>query len=636
MLFNWFKKKDKMVPLEPVDSGQPAGEKAKPDTVIHGKPTHKPFGRPVMAETKKTAPVAPRQTPPVDANNTKTKTSDSVVIRIGKLGEVLLQYSMISRENLEKALAIQQQSFIPSGPQDKAVQKRKLLGEILIENNFVTEEQLLSAFARHCRIPYIKLNKYGLPKEAIKSVPEDLILKHKVMPVDKIGSMLMLAVTDPYDTNAVEEVAAKTGLKVKSILCKQSEFAEMVKFYYPHIDEKPVETPVGMASEATPKDAAPDVPAKPAPAQETERLGEETAVFKIEELPFPEPPPTAQEPAETKQPQTTVEKIEETPASQSVPATEVIEKSPIAPAPSAPQATEAVTESEVTPAIRRDRRDSEPVSNTQSDETTSMPEDKKESFLGGSIEDHSSDLPTRQAGRDSEPAPAKPEAKTEPVPEVSPQPLQAQESGSPAQQPPETSEVNGYDTSLIDIQDLVTAQKITSDENIEIISEEPDSFAPQDEPIDVIPYIYPAANAPTCLPAGTAELPSVEVPINRSSVEKAKEPKKIPEPSSKIPPETGRPAEHKPQPALRCSEAERPVSPQGIGTPVSTPSPEAGKESFKENPVLVSDDEFLVARQLFATQLSSSWEKLYHRSKPSHAEKVDENEFVFHTESAIR
>jgi len=93
---------------------------------------------------------------------------------------------MISRENLEKALELQQQSFVSSGPQDKAVQKRKLLGEILIENNFVTEEQLLSAFARHCRIPYIKLNKYGLPKDALKSVPENLIIKHKVMPVDRL------------------------------------------------------------------------------------------------------------------------------------------------------------------------------------------------------------------------------------------------------------------------------------------------------------------------------------------------------------------------------------------------------------------------------------------------------------------
>ena len=366
MLFNWFKKKDKLIPLEPAgtaDSGQPAGEKAKPGKHFTPGAQGKHFGRPG---------VSPKAVP-AKKDAPRINTSESTVIRIGKLGEVLLQYSMISRENLEKALALQQQSFIPSGPQEKAVQKRKLLGEILIENNFVTEEQLLSAFARHCRIPYIKLNKYGLPKEAIKSVPEDLILKHKVMPVDKIGSMLMLAVTDPYDTNAVEEVAAKTGLKVKSILCKQSEFAEMVKFYYPHItepqplqdklrpdnfgDEKPVETPVAMASEATPKGATPDVPAKPAPAQETERLGEETAVFKIEELPFPEPPPTAQEPTETKQPQTTAEKIEETPASQPIRPAAVTEK---APAPSEPQVPP-------TPAS-----------------------------------EHRSDLPTGQAGRDSE------------------------------------------------------------------------------------------------------------------------------------------------------------------------------------------------------------------------------------------
>ncbi|MEK7309995.1 MAG: hypothetical protein AAB038_04175, partial [Planctomycetota bacterium] len=342
MLFNWFKKKDRMVPLDPA-----------PEQVKTGKPEHKPFTRSALTGAKKPAPAAPRQTPPGDAKDTtRINTSESTVIRIGKLGEVLLQYNMISRENLEKALAIQQQSFVPSGPQDKAVQKRKMLGEILIENNFVTEEQLLSAFARHCRIPYIKLNKYGLPKEAIKSVPEDLILKHKVMPVDKIGSILMLAVTDPYDTNAVEEVKARTGLKVKSILCKQSEFAEMVKFYYPHIQDDSQPAPADIASQVAP--AAPETPPVPPVSTPEPRVGEETAVFKIEELPFPEPPPTTQKPEET-----IAGNVQEIPQG-------------------------GIPVEQATPPT-------EPVSNAHLTGTTSMPEDKKESFLGGSIEDHSSD-----------------------------------------------------------------------------------------------------------------------------------------------------------------------------------------------------------------------------------------------------
>src|SRR3989339_277690 len=291
MLFNWFKKKDKLVPLDPAGTADSSQKPVKPNKPFAHSAHGKPLGRPAMAGVKKPAQAA--------KDTAKLNTSESTVIRIGKLGEVLLQYNMVSRENLEKALAIQQQSFIPSGPQDKSVQKRKLLGEILIENNFVTEDQLLSAFARHCRIPYIKLNKYGLPKAAIKSVPEDLIAKHKVMPVDKIGSMLMLAVTDPYDTNAVEEIKARTGLKVKSILCKQSEFAEMVKFYYPHItepqplqdklrpdnfgNEKPGEIPADITPETTPKDTMPDIPASedssvetsggnPNTPQDTERL----------------------------------------------------------------------------------------------------------------------------------------------------------------------------------------------------------------------------------------------------------------------------------------------------------------------------------------------------------------------------
>ncbi|MBI5778396.1 MAG: hypothetical protein HZA49_02950 [Planctomycetes bacterium] len=565
MLFNWFKKKDKLIPLEPLEP-------------VQGKPGHKLPARPVAPPNK--APLAGARKPaPLTKDTAKINTSESTVIRIGKLGEVLLQYNMISRENLEKALALQQKSFVSSGPQDKAVQKRKLLGEILIENNFVTEEQLLSAFARHCRIPYIKLNKYGLPKTAIQSVPVDLVIKHRVIPVDKIGSMLMLAVTDPYDTNAVEEIKAQTGLKVKTILCKQSEFSEMVKFYYPHAQDGARETPADTATETAPaspeptgqENAAPDTSAKPAPAQGP-RVGEETSVFKIEELQFPEPPASQAAPA---------------------PTAAVAEKPPETPA---PQATEATPE----------------------------PEDKKEFFLGGTIEEHRSD-------RDSEHATVKPAAKAESAPEAQPQPLPAQESVQPAQQKPELAEINGYDTCLIDIRDLLASQETSPDENIEILPEEP-------QPVDVAPYLYPDSNAP-------AGLPSVEVPINESSVEKAKQPQEV-TPSKTVVAARAVPEE---KPIVRGEEIVRPEIPQpaptvpepqinpALPTPDATPDEKkpTTEKVFKEALVLVSEDEFMMARQLFTIQLAHSWEKLYHRSKPSHAEKVDEVEFAFHTESAI-
>jgi hypothetical protein len=79
MLFNWFKKKDKLVPTELTDSGP---KQINPGIAAHGKPAHKTLGRP--GANKKTAH------PIKDLTNVNT--SESSVIRIGKLGEVLLQY----------------------------------------------------------------------------------------------------------------------------------------------------------------------------------------------------------------------------------------------------------------------------------------------------------------------------------------------------------------------------------------------------------------------------------------------------------------------------------------------------------------------------------------------------------------
>jgi hypothetical protein len=201
MLFNWFTKKEKKQNTEPA----------------HIKKEHKD------SDNKKTTPLK-------DTAISKTKKAgpaeDRTKRRFGSLGSALLKLNMISNDDLLKALDIQTKY---AGPD------KKLLGEILVENRLLTEEQLISVFAIQCRVPYIKINKYGLSHDAIKAVPEELVWKHKMMPTDKIGSVLILAVLDPYNTAGIKEIEQKTGLKVKTVLCKQSEFYEMLALNYPNL-----------------------------------------------------------------------------------------------------------------------------------------------------------------------------------------------------------------------------------------------------------------------------------------------------------------------------------------------------------------------------------------------------------------
>ena len=256
-------------------------------------------------------------------------------------------------------------------------------------------------------------------------------------------------------------------------------------------------------------------------------------------------------------------------------------------------------------------------------------EGKKESFLGGEIEETvPTNLPAAENLPKAQPAsPVHEETKTEPDSEISSQPLQNQEPESPNQQPPVTAGVNGYDTSLIDIQDLITLQQNSPDENIEIITEEL-------EPIDVAPYIYPGTKEPEDAIPSASQTPIEQQPLQNE-----------PHPSvTEITQEVKQ--DKKPQPGKielvaqiettgKNESPGRPAAEKTQPPPIPPLLPESGNKTFKENPVLVSDDEFLIAQQLFTTQLTHSWEKLYHRSKPSRAEKVDESEFVFYTETAV-
>lgn len=522
MLFNWFKKKDKIVSLKPLDSGQsPLKTNSLP----------KPGSASRLPGVKK-APLLPKD------RNKSAAVSESAVIRIGKLGEVLLQYDMISRENLEKALAIQHESLAQAESPENASQKRKLLGEILIENNFVTEDQLLSAFARHCRIPYIKLNKYGLPKEAIRSLPRDLVVKHKVIPMDKIGSMLMLAVTDPYDNNAIDEIKAHTGLKVKTILFKQSEFAEMVDFYYPQQEQLSGEK-ASEAGQAVPKKTSPD--------KGENSFSEETAVFQVEELPFPAPPAIEPEnetvtpkgeqagtkPPEIKAAEKTEEVQSETPAPES---------------PAEPISPDTAADTEIAEIT--------PIENAEVPAKETTPGSKTESVPETSLSDVSSPVDENKGLPGQEPTPPEPT--------------------------PESGGTDGHGASVIDIRDLIAVQADYPDENIELVPEEPEE--PEKRKPETTEKLIEETKEP-----------EMEVPVAGINT----------------------PTEPEPVPEIRPKE------------------PVHEKESFRENPVPVSDEEFLMTEQLLSSQTVYSWEKLYHRSKPAQAEKVDENEFMFYTGSAV-
>jgi CRP-like cAMP-binding protein len=130
-----------------------------------------------------------------------------------RLGESLVQAGHITQEQLVTAL--EQQETDPS----------KFIGEILVELEAIAENDLTSFLVKQCRMPYVSLLDYLVDVDLLEFIPQDVCLKHRVLPVDKLGRNLTVAMVNPLNHEALEEVKAICeGLRVKPILCDASHF----------------------------------------------------------------------------------------------------------------------------------------------------------------------------------------------------------------------------------------------------------------------------------------------------------------------------------------------------------------------------------------------------------------------------
>ncbi|MFH1226689.1 MAG: hypothetical protein V1701_02145 [Planctomycetota bacterium] len=171
------------------------------------------------------APGAPKPEPQSPAPATGSHPNDDHVILPGgksdRLGEILLKYNIITPEKLQKALAIQ-----------ASLEHPKFLGEILIDEKMLTEDELVSVVSRQFKIPYININKYGIDREILRLIPEQIVREALVLPISKMGRELTVGMVNPQDQRTVKELENLTGCEIKIVLCKPAEIKAAIEAVY--------------------------------------------------------------------------------------------------------------------------------------------------------------------------------------------------------------------------------------------------------------------------------------------------------------------------------------------------------------------------------------------------------------------
>jgi len=135
------------------------------------------------------------------------------------LGELLVERGVIDREQIAMAIAYQKE-------------KGGLFGEVLVQLKFATEEDIARALTCQYGFPYLPLSNYEIDQDVFNSVPEDICRRFCLIPIDKIGNSLTLAMADPLNVNAIEDVELLTGCAVQTFVSTGSDIKEAIDKYY--------------------------------------------------------------------------------------------------------------------------------------------------------------------------------------------------------------------------------------------------------------------------------------------------------------------------------------------------------------------------------------------------------------------
>ncbi len=136
-----------------------------------------------------------------------------------RLGDLLIAAGTITQEELEKGLALQKE-------------QKGRLGEVLISNGIITEQQLIEALQMQLGIEFVDLTKINIPTELAQVVPKNIAKQYTVVPIRVVKDELYLAMSDPLNFYAIEEVRKAVRRKVVPVLATKDAIEHSIQILY--------------------------------------------------------------------------------------------------------------------------------------------------------------------------------------------------------------------------------------------------------------------------------------------------------------------------------------------------------------------------------------------------------------------
>jgi type IV pilus assembly protein PilB len=135
------------------------------------------------------------------------------------LGDLLVRERLVSSPDLERA---------------KADQKKNggRLGEAVVRLDLIKENELVNLLSKQYGVPAVNLENFEIDPEVVKHVPDDMVQKYRIMPINRVGSTLIVAVEDPSNMFVVDDIKFITSYNVEVVVAAPSAIKNAIDKYY--------------------------------------------------------------------------------------------------------------------------------------------------------------------------------------------------------------------------------------------------------------------------------------------------------------------------------------------------------------------------------------------------------------------
>lgn len=137
----------------------------------------------------------------------------------GRLGAMLVSSGLITEDQLKKALATQKS-------------EGGRLGSILVKLGSVQEDKLMTFLSKQYGVPYVDLSKFEINPAVIKHIPAEVAQKYRIMPINRAGATITIAMVDPSNIFAIDDIKFMTGYNVEAVVATEGAIIEAVRKYY--------------------------------------------------------------------------------------------------------------------------------------------------------------------------------------------------------------------------------------------------------------------------------------------------------------------------------------------------------------------------------------------------------------------